>query len=143
MSRMKDTGAPVLLALDIRAAMLAKVVRGGDSYPPFNVERLVADQDRSRPCRLRITLAVAGFSESELEVLQDGSQLVVRGRQTGPEEVEYLFRGIARRQFQRHFLLPADMEVDRATLRQGLLAIELAVPESAQTVRKINISPSL
>lgn len=140
MSRTKDMGASVLLALDLSEAVFAKIARSGDGYPPFDVERLAPEDGQSE--RLRITLAVAGFAEQDLEVFQEAGQLVIRGRQSAPDEIEYLFRGIARRQFQRNFVLPTGMEVLKASLRKGLLIVELAVPENAQAVRKINISRS-
>lgn len=142
MSRTKVAGTPILLAIDASAAVLAEIARSGDGYPPFNVERLARKNDQQTD-RLRITLAVAGFSESELEVLVEAGQLVIRGRQAPREDGDFLFRGIARRQFQRSFQLKDGMDVVSASLRKGLLIIELTDPSSAHVVRKINISPSL
>jgi HSP20 family molecular chaperone IbpA len=64
----------------------------------------------------------------------------VRGRQTDTDERDYLYRGIAARQFQRMFVLADGMRVLGAELRNGLLAIDLARPEPERMVRKINIS---
>ena len=71
---------------------------------------------------MRITLAVAGFADSDLEVTTEENQLVVRGRQTDDgQEREYLHRGIAARQFQRTFVLADGMKVIGAELKNGLL----------------------
>ncbi|ATN32760.1 heat-shock protein Hsp20 [Rhizobium sp. ACO-34A] len=116
--------------------------RAGEGYPPFNIERLL-DPSADTTERLRITLAVAGFSEEELEIIQQGRELLIRGRHADREETIFLFRGIAARQFQRLFLLDEGMDVERAHLRNGLLSIYLIRPERAQEERKINISASV
>ena len=113
------------------------LARGGDGYPPYDIERLL-----SAPERIRVTLAVAGFSLDELEVQIAGSELTIRGRQVDRPGAEYLFRGIAARQFQRIFMLAPGMEVLSASLSHGLLRIDLHQPSSEQAVRKINISTS-
>jgi HSP20 family molecular chaperone IbpA len=89
---------------------------------------------------LRITLAVAGFADCDLEVLTEENQLIVRGRQNDDTEREYLHRGIAARQFQRTFVLADGMRVAGAELKNGLLAVDLDRPEPERLVRKINIS---
>lgn len=94
------------------------------SYPPYNIE-LLPEGERGQEA-LRITLAVAGFSADELEVSVEDDQLTVRGskrEEEGPKE--YLHRGIAGRQFRRSFTLARGVEVGKAELRDGLLAIEL------------------
>jgi HSP20 family molecular chaperone IbpA len=91
--------------------------------------------------RLRITLAVAGFTHDQLEITLEESQLVIRGRQTEDKTRHFLHRGIAARQFQRTFLLADGMEVLGADLSNGLLSIDLARPEPERIVRKIDISP--
>jgi Molecular chaperone (small heat shock protein) len=112
--------------------------RGGEGYPPYNVERLLDGP----PGRIRITLAVAGFEESELDIQLTGDELTIRGRQGEKVGADYLFRGIAARQFQRIFKLMPGTDVLSARLAKGLLTIELRQPEPDQTVRKINISAS-
>lgn len=88
---------------------------------------------------LRITLAVAGFTRDQLDVMLEESQLVVRGRQVDERERHFLHRGIAARQFQRAFLLADGMEVLGADLANGLLSIDLVRPEPDRIVRKIDI----
>lgn len=134
----KTTANPLLIGFGMGDPVSGRMIRPGDGYPPFNIERLLGDGTSDE--RLRITVAVAGFGEDELEVIVEADQLVIRGRQAERDEPHYLFRGIAARQFQRVFLLEAGMDVLSATLRHGLLSIDLVRPQSAQMVRKINIS---
>ncbi len=138
MSRMKPLGTALLLGFESNDSILAQIARANDGYPPYDIERLRKVGDD--PERLRITLAVAGFSESELDVSLEANRLVVRGRQAERADGDFLFRGIAARQFQRVFLLAEGMHVLGATLKNGLLSIDLARPEPAQVVKKINIS---
>ncbi len=108
-----------------------------DGYPPYNIERLARTE--TTPEALRITLAVAGFSREQLEILLEENQLVIRGRQTDDKSRQYLHRGIAARQFQRTFLLADGMEVLGAELANGLLAVDLVRPEPERIIRKIDI----
>ncbi len=100
------------------------------------------DRISGEPERLRITLAVAGFSEDELDITTEENQLLIRGRQVEQEERDYLYRGIAARQFQRVFVLADGMQVLGAVLKNGLLSVDLIRPEPARMVKKINISVS-
>jgi HSP20 family molecular chaperone IbpA len=139
MSRQSPFGHPFLLGFDEIEQALDRVSKAAsDGYPPYNIERLArSEQD---PERLRITLAVAGFSRDQLEVTLEESQLLVRGRQAEDKSRQYLHRGIAARQFQRTFLLAEGMEVLGADLSDGLLSIELARPEPDRLVRTIDIA---
>jgi len=135
---MTPFSSPLLLGFDAMEKTLERLAKSGDGYPPYNIERLPGNQGSAE--RLRITLAVAGFSESDLEVTTEENQLVVRGRQNDDTEREYLHRGIAARQFQRCFVLADGMRVIGAELKNGLLSIDLDRPEAERLVRKINIS---
>jgi len=135
---MTPFSSPLLLGFDTIEKTLERVAKSGDGYPPYNIERLRGTNGSGD--RLRITLAVAGFSESDLEVTVEDNELVVRGRQNDDTEREFLHRGIAARQFQRIFVLADGMKVAGAELRNGLLAIDLDRPEPERLVRKINIS---
>lgn len=140
MSRQSPFGHPFLLGFDEIEQALDRVAKGaGDGYPPYNIERLA--RTASEPERLRITLAVAGFTRDQLEVTLEENQLVIRGRQNDDKTRHYLHRGIAARQFQRAFLLADGMEVLGADLRDGLLSIDLARPEPERIVRRIDIAP--
>jgi len=135
---MTPFSSPLLLGFDAMEKTLERLAKSGDSYPPYNIERLNADDGKAE--RLRITLAVAGFAESDLDVTTEENQLIVRGRQTDDTEREFLHRGIAARQFQRCFVLADGMRVVAAELKNGLLSIDLDRPEAERLVRKINIS---
>jgi HSP20 family molecular chaperone IbpA len=136
MTRMTPFSSPLLLGFDTIEKTLERVAKNGDGYPPYNIERLRGDTGD----RLRITLAVAGFCEADLEVVVEDNELTVRGRQADDAEREFLHRGIAARQFQRVFVLADGMKVAGAELKNGLLAIDLDRPEPERLVRKINIS---
>ena len=138
MTRMTPFSSPLLLGFDAVEKTLERLAKNGDSYPPYNIERIRA-ADGSGEC-LRITLAVAGFDDDDLEVLTEENQLIVRGRQNDEAEREYLHRGIAARQFQRTFVLADGVRVAGAELKNGLLAIDLERPPPERLVRKINIS---
>lgn len=138
MTRMTPFSSPLLLGFDTIEKTLERVAKSGDGYPPYNIERIRAQNGRGE--RLRITLAVAGFAESDLEVTVEDNELTVRGRQVDDGEREFLHRGIAARQFQRVFVLADGMKVIGADLKNGLLSIDLDRPETERLVRKINIS---
>lgn len=138
MSRMTPFSSPLLLGFDAMEKTLERLAKSGDSYPPYNIERVRATDGQSE--RLRITLAVAGFQDEDLEVTTEENQLIVRGRQADETEREFLHRGIAARQFQRVFVLADGMLVKSADLKNGLLSIDLERPEPERLVRKINIS---
>jgi HSP20 family molecular chaperone IbpA len=137
MSRVPSFSSPFLLGFDDIERALDRVAKGADGYPPYNIERLARDEDS--PERLRITLAVAGFTREQLEVTIEENQLVIRGRQQDDKERQYLHRGIAARQFQRTFVLADGMDVLAAELEHGLLSIDLARPEPERVVRTIAI----
>ena len=141
MSRITPFASPLLLGFDAMEKTLERLAKANDGYPPYNIERILPDA-AGNPERLRITLAVAGFSEAELEVMTEENQLVIRGRQVEQTERDYLYRGIAARQFQRVFVLADGMQVSGAGLKNGLLSIDLIRPEPSRMVRKINISVS-
>ena len=138
MVRVTALTSPLLLGFDDLERALDKVSKAGtDGYPPYNIERIASSG--AEPERLRITLAVAGFERSQIEVTQEESQLLIRGRQQDDKSREYLHRGIAARQFQRTFLLAEGMQVLGAELANGLLWIDVARPQPDRNVRKINI----
>lgn len=140
MTRITPFASPLLLGFDSMEKTLERIAKASDGYPPYNIERLRGSD--GAPDRLRITLAVAGFSEEELDVSVEENQLVIRGRQLEQAERDYLYRGIAARQFQRMFVLADGMHVLGAALRNGLLSVDLIRPEPERMVKKINISVS-
>lgn len=140
MTRMTPFSSPLLLGFEAMEKTLERISKSGDGYPPYNIERLPGTNDK--PERLRITLAVAGFEEAELDVVTEENQLVIRGKQTDDAEREFLHRGIAARQFQRAFMLADGMRVLGAELKNGLLSIDLDRPQPEKLVRKIGIKVS-
>lgn len=138
MSRMTPFSSPLLLGFDAVEKTLERLGKSGEGYPPYNIERLRSAEGAGE--RLRITLAVAGFAENDLDVSVEENQLLVRGRQADDKDRDYLHRGIAARQFQRAFVLADGMRVVAAELKNGLLSIDLDRPEPERLVRKINIS---
>jgi HSP20 family molecular chaperone IbpA len=138
MTRMPPFSSPLLVGFDTMEKTIERLAKSGDSYPPYNIERIHASDGGSE--RLRITLAVAGFCDEDLEVMTEENQLVVRGKQRDDTERDYIHRGIAARQFQRTFVLADGMRVVCAELKNGLLCVDLDRPQPERLVRKINIS---
>lgn len=139
MSRITPFTSPLLLGFDTMEKTLERIAKGNDGYPPYNIERIRGDESSGEQERLRITLAVAGFSEDDLDVTTEENQLIIRGRQSESGERDYLHRGIAARQFQRMFVLADGMLVSKAELKNGLLSVDLIRPEPVRMVKKINI----
>ncbi|TVR84797.1 MAG: heat-shock protein Hsp20 [Rhodospirillales bacterium] len=133
-TRVTTFNSPLLLGFDHLERVLEQISKtSSEGYPPYNIEQIGAD-------RLRITLAVAGFAIADLSIVVEDNQLAIRGRkpEDGTDRV-FLHRGIAARQFQRHFVLAEGIEVTGATLDNGLLHVDLKkrLPEPA--VRTISI----
>jgi len=142
MSRMTQLSSPLLLGFDDIERLLDRLAKSpGDSYPPYNIERIAgAKGTNGKGDVLRITLAVAGFTRSQLDITLEDSQLTIRGRQDDDKSRTYLHRGIAARQFQRTFVLADGIEVAAASLDNGLLSIDLKRPQPERLVRKIEIA---
>jgi HSP20 family molecular chaperone IbpA len=138
MSRVSSLSSPFLLGFDEIERVLDRVGKAADGYPPYNIERI--PRDGNSPDRLRITLAVAGFTRDQLDVSIEESQLVIRGRQQDDKSRQYVHRGIAARQFQRIFVLADGMEVMGADLKNGLLSIDLVRPQPDRVVKSIAIN---
>ncbi len=94
-------------------------------YPPYNIE--VVEENT-----YAITIAVAGFKETELDIQVEHGVLSIRGKKEDPESKEYLHQGIATRSFERKFNLADHIEVTNANLQDGLLSVSLVkeVPEA-------------
>ncbi|MDH3787059.1 MAG: Hsp20 family protein [Xanthomonadales bacterium] len=111
----------------------------GSSFPPYNIQKAGDD-------RYRITMAVAGFAESDLDITSEHNKLIVTGEKPEEDSNEdngFLYRGIATRSFERRFNLADHVKVTGATLDNGLLHIELEreIPE-AMKPRSIEIQSS-
>lgn len=133
MNRTVYFNSPFLLGFEPLERLLERTAKSaGDAYPPYNIEQNGDD-------KLRITLAVAGFSREELNVTVEDRQLLIRGKQSEANDRNFLHRGIAARQFQRAFVLAEGIEVVGASLENGLLSIELERPKTNTIVRNIEI----
>ena len=104
------------------------------SYPPYNIETLDENQ-------YQITLALAGFTENDLEITSEQNVLVIRGKTNSDVERKYLHRGIANRSFERKFQLADHVKVTTAAMENGLLHVQLMkeIPE-AMKPRTISIN---
>lgn len=129
------------IGFDRLADMLSNASRiDGNSYPPYNIEARGEDQ-------YRITMAVAGFSEDDLDIVSEQNTLTVSGGKSTSEtedgEREFLYRGIATRSFERRFQLADHVRVESASLENGLLHIDLKreLPERMKP-RRIAIGAS-
>ena len=104
----------------------------GQTYPPYNIER-------TGESTYRITMAVAGFDETELSIETHAHVLSVKGEKAdeSADKSEFLYRGIAKRAFERRFQLADHVEVQAAALKNGLLHIDLLrnIPEAMKPLK--------
>lgn len=148
MTRMTMLSNPLLLGFEEIERLIDRAGKGSsDGYPPYNIERLAKPatngaSDSDRTDVLRITLAVAGFTRDQLDITLEDKQLTIRGKQQDDKAREYLYRGIAARQFTRTFVLADGIEVRNADLSNGLLSIDLIRLEPERLVRRIDINGS-
>ncbi|MEO0693509.1 MAG: Hsp20 family protein, partial [Pseudomonadota bacterium] len=126
---------PFLLGFEQLERLVERTAKSeGNGYPPYNIEQ-------TSQSSYRITLAVAGFSEEDLSITIEDSQLVVRGRQADDTgDRVFLHRGIAARQFQRSFVLADGVEVAGARTENGLLHVDLHRAEPERVVQTIEIN---
>ena len=126
---------PFFVGFDQLERLVERTAKSGnDGYPPYNIEQTSENS-------FRITLAVAGFGETDLSITVEDRQLVVRGRQTDDSEGRiFLHRGIAARQFQKSFVLADGVEVGDASLENGLLHVDLNRAEPEKVVQTIRIN---
>lgn len=135
MSRISMFNSPLLLGFDQIERVLDQVSKTkAEGYPPYNIEQIGDNH-------IRITVAVAGFSDDDLAVTTEDNQLIIRGKHQEDESNRvYIHRGIASRQFQRSFVLAEGIEVIGAHLDNGLLHIDLNRPVPEPVVREIAIN---
>ncbi|HTG79649.1 MAG TPA: Hsp20 family protein [Sphingomicrobium sp.] len=107
--------------------------QGSEAYPPFDL--IQVDNNH-----YRINLAVAGFTRDEIDITAQQNQLIVSGKKSEDDKIDYIHRGIANRQFERRFGLADFIKVTDAAFKDGLLSIDLVreIPE-AMRPRKISI----
>lgn len=114
-----------------------QMTENADNYPPYDIVRTGEDS-------FRISLALAGFSPSDINITAQQNLLVVSGRKTETEKAEYLYQGISARAFERRFNLADYVEVENASFENGLLQLNLArkVPD-AMKPRRIEINAAI
>jgi HSP20 family molecular chaperone IbpA len=136
MNRTVFFDSPFLLGFDHTRSLIERVSKAaGEGYPPYNVED-------SGEGRVRITIAVAGFTSDQLGVTVEDNHLTIAGRRETEAQGgdrAYLHRGIAARSFVRSFILADGLEVEGAVLEHGLLHVDAVRPEKASTVRQVPI----
>lgn len=132
MSNINPFNNPFMLGFDNLEDMLLRISKGSESFPPYNIEQIC-------DLTLRITLAVAGYQEDDLEIILEENQLIIRGRQNADPARHFLHKGIAGRSFLKSFVLAQGLKITGAFLEHGLLNIDLERPEKTKQVQKIAI----
>jgi HSP20 family molecular chaperone IbpA len=134
MTKLTLSTHPFLLGFDQLERLMERTAKSGnEGYPPFNIEQTSEHS-------YRITLAVAGFAQTDLSITVEDRQLVVRGRQSDADDGRvFLHRGIAARQFQKSFVLADGVEVGEAAMENGLLHIDLQRAVAEAVVQTITI----
>ena len=137
MSRMSVFNSPFLLGFEQFERTIDRISKlSTESYPPYNIEQISSNL-------LRITIAVAGFEKTDLEINLEGNQLQIKGfKKEENDERIFLHRGIATRQFQRNFVLAEGIEVEGASMENGLLSVDLSQPINSEESKKIEIKDS-
>jgi HSP20 family molecular chaperone IbpA len=133
--------SPLLLGFEHTRALIERAAKiGADVYPPYNIEECGEG-------RIRITLAVAGFTPAQLSVTVEDNQLTITGKRepdaSDSPERAFLHRGIAARGFVRGFVLADGLEVDAALLEDGLLTIDAHRPRPSRVPRSVPIRTAL
>lgn len=123
---------PFLLGFDNLEQLLDRIAKSSENFPPYNIEQISEN-------RLRLSLAVAGYTEDDLEITVEDNQLVIRGRQMQDPSRQFLYRGIAGRSFIKSFVLADNMQVGDASMEWGLLHIDLLRPQRQPKIKKIAI----
>jgi HSP20 family molecular chaperone IbpA len=138
MSRISLLSSPMMLGFEEIERLIDRAGKSAtDGYPPYNIERVARTNEQRE--LLRITLAVAGFTRDQLEITLEDNQLTIRGRQQDDKSRDYLYRGIAARQFQKTFVLADGIEVRQADLDNGLLTVDLVRHEPERHTKRIDI----
>jgi len=131
---MSAFNSPFLLGFDQLEQILDNVSKNaGEGFPPYNIEQI-------DPTTIRISVAVAGFARPDLAISLEANQLIIRGKQSEDSgDKQFLYRGIAARQFVRKFVLADGMEVQDAHMENGLLHVDLVRPQPQEISRQITI----
>lgn len=123
---------PFMLGFEEFENMLLQISKGSENFPPYNIEQM--DEEY-----LRLTLAVAGYKEQDLEVSIEENQLTIRGKQFNDPNRHFIHKGISSRSFIKSFVLADGLEIKGAILEDGLLKIDLKRKLKQKNVQKIAI----
>jgi HSP20 family molecular chaperone IbpA len=136
MTRPPYFDSPLLLGFEHTRNLMERAARNAaDAYPPYNIEDCGEG-------RIRISLAVAGFTAEQLSVSVGENQLTVIGKrdpETADAERAFIHRGIAARGFTRAFVLADGMEIRAARLEDGLLHVDAERPQPSRQTRQVPI----
>ncbi len=126
-----QTQNPFMLGLSEFEDMLLQITKSAQGFPPYNLEKLPSGG-------ILLSLAVAGYTQEELEVLIEDNKLIIKGKKSDKETHAFIHQGIAARSFIKSFLIMDQMQVKEVILENGLLMIQL-LPPKEKTLVKIPI----
>ena len=109
------------------------VAKATPGYPPYNIKQV-------KDNKYVIEMAVAGFAKTDIEMTLDGNKLVIKGASKDDPETEYVYKGIANRNFERSFTLADKVEIKDAELVNGMLKVWLeSIVKTQDAIKKIQI----
>lgn len=123
---------PFMLGFEEFENMLLQISKGSENFPPYNIEQL--DEEY-----LRLTLAVAGYKEQDLDVSMEENQLTIRGKQFNDPNRHFIHKGISSRSFIKSFVLADGLEIKGAILEDGLLKIDFKRKIKQKNIQRIAI----
>lgn len=124
----------LMLGFEYMAETLEKIGKYPDNYPPYNIEQQGLD-------KIYIKLAVAGFTEEDLKIYQEGNNLIINGdKQPDLNDNVYIHRGISFRKFQKSFVLADGVEPLNSYLENGILVVELLKHTPQKDIKMIHIN---
>ncbi len=126
---------PFMLGFEQFEEVLDRCVKSSEGYPPYNIEQVGEST-------LLIKIAVAGFLEEELQVIQENNQLIISSNKNPDKDngVIYIHKGISFRKFKKAFVLAGGVEPVRSYLENGILIVELKKEKPKKNVKVIGIS---
>lgn len=127
---------PFTIGFDETMDMLRKTAEQTQKavgYPPYNIKQVKEN-------KYVIEMAVAGFAKTDIEMTLDGNKLVIKGASKDDPETEYVYKGIANRNFERSFTLADKVEIKDAELVNGMLKVWLeSIVKTQDAIKKIQI----
>lgn len=123
---------PFMLGFEEFENMLLQISKGSENFPPYNIEQL--DEEY-----LRLSLAVAGYKEQDLDISMEENQLTIRGKQFNDPNRHFIHKGISSRSFIKSFVLADGLEIKGAILEDGLLKIDFKRKIKQKNIQKIAI----